>query len=173
MHVRLHEDHVQGLVDPPARVEDARDERALAQLRASDLWVPLAYLERCSGQRSAIGRLDASAPERQEVVPSARTRATASDNVLGPPIGLVVAELDQATALARQFHRVIRHPVTVPSVAHKTARHALDVHDLSVSMLALLRRKMMNLILHAVPGRDARQRWPGRVTEPMAEQASA
>ena len=70
------------------------------------------------------------AAERRELVPSTwAARASASDDVLGPRIGLTVAELDQAAPLARRLDRLIRQPVVIPSVAHETAREALDVHD--------------------------------------------
>ncbi len=39
VHVGLHHHRVQGLIDPPARLEDRREERALAQLRDSQFHV--------------------------------------------------------------------------------------------------------------------------------------
>jgi hypothetical protein len=96
---------------------------------------------------------------RRDVVSSTRAaRTAASDNVLTPPIGLVVAELDQATPLAGRLNGVIRQAVAVPSVAHKSARQARDVHDISVSMFPLLRPKMLNLIRGAASEATARRR---------------
>jgi hypothetical protein len=78
-------------------------------------------------------------------------RASLGD-LQGSRIGpVVVAELDQATPLARRFDCVIRRPVVMPSVAHKTARHALDVHDFSVSVCSLQHHTMVNLIDEVVP----------------------
>jgi hypothetical protein len=70
-----------------------------------------------------------------EPVLSARAAGgSARGNVLGAPVGpVVVAELDEAAPLARGLDCMVRRPVVVPSVAHKTAHRALDVHELSVS----------------------------------------
>jgi len=40
VHVGLHDHGVQGLIDPPARLQDHREERALAQLRDPQRHVP-------------------------------------------------------------------------------------------------------------------------------------
>jgi hypothetical protein len=49
------------------------------------------------------------AAERRDVVSETRAaRAAASDDVLGPRIGLAVAELDHTAPLARRLDRVIR-----------------------------------------------------------------
>ena len=117
---------------------------------------PCTDLERCA-RRIAISRLDASAAERHDVVSLTRPAAAGPYSVLGSPIGLVVAELDQATPLASRLNRVIRQSVLLPSVAHKAARDAPDVHDVSVSVYVLLRQKQVTLA-DVVPGREARLR---------------
>jgi hypothetical protein len=61
-------------------------------------------------------------------------------DVLGSPVGVVIAELDQATSLACRSNRVIRQSVPPPSVTNNAARDALDVHAFSVSGFAFLRQ---------------------------------
>ena len=125
---------------------------------------PCTDLERCA-RRIAISRLDASAAERHDVVSLTRPAAAGPYSVLGSPIGLVVAELDQATPLASRLNRVIRQSVLLPSVAHKAARDAPDVHDVSVSVYVLLRQKQVTLA-DVVPGREARLRLTREATDP-------